>query len=69
MERPAIRRCTRRIIVALLLLMAVIAIIVEPLPKGFVLLPITEKHGIDAGDLPAIGLILTAAWLLRSRKQ
>jgi hypothetical protein len=66
MERLATRRCTRRIVAALLLLMAIIAVIVEPLPKGFVLIPITDEHGIDAGDLPAIGLILSAAWLFAS---
>ena len=60
------QRCTRRIVVALLLVVvAVVAIIVEPFPKGFVLLPITEEHGIDAGDLPAIVLLLLAYRLIR----
>jgi hypothetical protein len=65
MERLAIHRSIRRVVVAMLLVvMAVIAIVVEPFPKGFVLLAITNKHGIDAGDLPAIGLMVFAAWLL-----
>ncbi len=47
-----------------LAVLAVIAIIVEPFPKGFVLLEITHEHGIDVGDLPAIALLLVAAWLV-----
>ena len=42
---------------------AVLALLVEPLPKGFVVLSITHAHGIDAGDLPAILLLLVAARL------
>jgi hypothetical protein len=37
--------------------------VAEPFPKGLVLLSITRKHGIDAGDLPAIILLLVAALL------
>jgi hypothetical protein len=38
-------------------------VVVEPFPKGAVLVSFTESHGIDAGDLPAIVLLLLAAWL------
>ena len=37
----------------------------EPIPKGAVLVSFTETHGVDAGDLPAIALLLTAAWMAR----
>jgi hypothetical protein len=47
----------------LLVAVAAVAIVVEPLPRGFVLLEITRAHGIEAGDLPAIFLLLAAAWL------
>jgi hypothetical protein len=39
-------------------------VVVEPFPDGAVLVSFTESHGIDAGDLPAIALLLVAAWLL-----
>jgi hypothetical protein len=28
-----------------------------------VLVSLTESHGIDAGDLPSLGLLLVAGWL------
>jgi hypothetical protein len=37
-------------------------VVVEPFPKGVVLVSFTDKHGIDVGDLPAIALLLVAAW-------
>jgi hypothetical protein len=40
-----------------------VAIVIEPFPKGFVLVSITPTHGVDAGDLPAILLLAAAAWL------
>jgi hypothetical protein len=42
---------------------AVVLVVVEPFPKGAVLLSFTNKHGVDAGDLPALSLLLVAAWL------
>ena len=48
----------------LLAVVAVLAIIVEPFPKGLVVLSITRAHGIDAGDFPAILLLLLAVWLV-----
>jgi hypothetical protein len=41
---------------------AVVLVVAEPFPKGFVLVSFTKSHGIDAGDLPAIVLLLVAAW-------
>ncbi len=37
----------------------------EPFPKGAVLVSLTVSHGVDAGDLPALGLVLLAGWLAR----
>ena len=48
------------------LVLAAVAIglvVAEPFPKGDTLLALTEHHGVDAGDLPAIALLLVAAWL------
>ncbi len=47
-----------------LALLAVVLLLLEPFPKGVVLLHLTHGHGVDAGDLPAVGLCLAAAWLL-----
>jgi hypothetical protein len=38
-------------------------VIVEPFPKGEVLVSLTLTHGVDVGDLPAVALLLVAAWL------
>jgi hypothetical protein len=38
-------------------------IIIEPFPKGAVLVSVTATHGIDASDLPAVVLLLIAAWV------
>jgi hypothetical protein len=38
----------------------------EPFPKGPVLFSLTESHGVDAGDLPALVLLLVAGWFARS---
>jgi hypothetical protein len=37
--------------------------VVEPFPKGDVLLKLTTHHGVDIGDLPALALLLVAACL------
>jgi hypothetical protein len=41
---------------------AVALVVAEPFPEGAVLVSFTESHGIDAGDVPAIVLLLVAAW-------
>ena len=38
-------------------------VVVEPFPKGEVLLSLTDTHGIDAGDIPALAMLLVAACL------
>jgi hypothetical protein len=37
----------------------------EPFPKGAALFTLTASHGVDAGDLPALVLLLVAGWLAR----
>jgi hypothetical protein len=43
--------------------LAVGLVVVEPFPKGKVLLSLTSTHGVDAGDLPAFVLLLVAVGL------
>ena len=38
-------------------------VVVEPFPSGQVLLSLTDTHGIDAGDIPALAMLLIAACL------
>jgi hypothetical protein len=58
-------RSRRRLLALALAALAVVVIVAEPFPKGLVLVSFTRSHGIDAGDLPAIALLLVAAWLAR----
>jgi hypothetical protein len=63
----------RRVGAVVLVAVAVALLILEPFPKG-IAVGITETHGVEAGDLPAIILLLMAAWLafgdwIRSRFQ
>jgi hypothetical protein len=46
-----------------ILAVALAAIILEPFSNGLVLLSLTETHGIEVGDVPAILLLLVAALL------
>jgi hypothetical protein len=49
-----------------LLALAVVAIglvVLEPFPKGEVLLSLTPTHGVDIGDIPALAMLLVAAAL------
>jgi hypothetical protein len=50
----------------LALVLAAVAIglvVLEPFPKGKVLLSLTPAHGVDMGDLPALTLLLVAVCL------
>jgi hypothetical protein len=38
-------------------------VVVEPFPSGQMLLSLTDTHGIDAGDIPALAMLLVAACL------
>jgi hypothetical protein len=57
------RESWRRATAVGLVAAAIAAIVVEPFPEGFVVLSITHEHGVDAGDVPAIILLLVATWL------
>ena len=48
------------------LVLAALAIglmVVDPFPKGEVLLSLTSTHGVDSGDIPALAMLLVAAAL------
>jgi hypothetical protein len=59
------RTRTRRRRLQVLVLAAVVVglVVVEPFPKGIVLLSLTHTHGVDVGDLPALVLLLVAGGL------
>ena len=61
-SRPT-RRRNRRLSALVLATVAIGLVIVEPFPKGEVLVSLTPTHGVDVGDLPAVALLLVAAWL------
>jgi hypothetical protein len=56
-------RRRRRVLALVLTAVAVGLVIVEPFPKGNVLLSLTSTHGVDTGDLPAFVLLLVAVVL------
>jgi hypothetical protein len=49
-----------------LISVATYAVLVEPFPKGRVLLSLTAAHGIHSSDLPAIAMYLIAIYLIAS---
>jgi hypothetical protein len=59
MSRP-IQTRRRRLQALVLAVVAIVLVVVEPFPKGIVLVTLTPTHGIDLGDLPALGLLLAA---------
>ena len=65
MTAPQSARSRRRLLALVLVTVAACMLAAEPFPKGAVLLSLTESHGVDAGDLPAMVLLLLAGWLAR----
>ena len=62
--KVSLTSCRSRTVLAVVLVIDAIGlIIIEPFPKGTVLVSVTATHGIDAGDLPAVVLLLIAAWM------
>jgi hypothetical protein len=53
----------RRLLALGLAVLAILLVVAEPFPKGEVLVSLTEAHGVDAGDLPSLGLLVVAGWL------
>jgi hypothetical protein len=65
MRTPPVQSRRGRIALAVVLVVAAAAIVVlEPLPHGAVLLTLTRDHGVDVADLPAVALLLLAAWVV-----
>jgi hypothetical protein len=58
-------RSRRRLLALAVVTVAACMLAAEPFPKGAVLVSLTDSHGVDAGDLPALGLLLLAGWLAR----
>jgi hypothetical protein len=56
-------RGRRRVLALVLAVVAVGLVVVEPFPKGAVLLSLTPTHGVDTGDIPALAMLLVAAAL------
>ena len=63
MSSPTKTRRRRRLQALVLVAAAIGLVVVEPFPKGEVLFSLTHTHGVDAGDLPALALLLVAACL------
>lgn len=56
-------RRRRRVSALVLAAAAVGLVVVEPFPKGKVLLSLAATHGVDTGDIPAVALLLVAVGL------
>ena len=65
MTTPQSTQSRRRILALALVTVAACMLVAEPFPKGAVLVSLTASHGVDAGDLPALGLLFVAGWLAR----
>ena len=65
MTTPQSARSRRRILALALVTLAACLLAAEPFAKGAVLFTLTESHGVDAGDLPALVLLLLAGWFAR----
>ena len=53
----------RRLLALVVAAVAVGLVVVEPFPKGTVLLSLTSTHGVDTGDIPSLALLLVAVSL------
>ena len=64
MARPTPSRRRRRLLAVALAVVALGLLVLEPFPKGDVLLSLTPTHGLDTGDIPALAMLLVAAALV-----
>jgi hypothetical protein len=64
MRRSWSPQARRRVMAVIVAVVAIGLVVAEPFPKGDTLLALTEDHGVDTGDLPAIALLLVAALLV-----
>jgi hypothetical protein len=62
-SRPTAASRRRRLLALALAAVAIGLVVLEPFPKGEVLLSLTDTHGVDTGDLPALALLLVAVGL------
>jgi hypothetical protein len=62
MSRPTPTRWQRRLLALVLAAVAIGLVVVEPFPKGKVLLTLAPGHGVDVGDIPALAILLVAAY-------
>jgi hypothetical protein len=53
-----------RLLALALAAVAIGLVILEPFPKGEVLVSLTDTHGVDSGDIPALAMLLVAAFLV-----
>jgi hypothetical protein len=60
---PSRRGRQRRILAFVLVVLAIGLVVVEAIPNGVVLVTLTATHGVHAGDLPVLALLLVAGWL------
>jgi hypothetical protein len=65
MTTPQSTRSRRRILALALVTVAAGMLMAEPFPEGAVLVSLTKSHGVDAGDVPALVLLLVGGWLAR----
>ena len=63
MSKATPTRPRRRRLALVLAAVAVGLVVAEPFPKGEVLFSLTRTHGVDTGDIPALAMLLVAAWL------
>jgi hypothetical protein len=63
MEIPSRCSTQRRILAFLLVVLAIGLVVVGAIPNGVVLVTLTASHGVHAGDLPVLALLLAAGWL------
>jgi hypothetical protein len=63
MGTPSRRATQRRILAFVLVVLAIGLVVVEAIPNGAVLVTLTATHGVHAGDLPVLVLLLAAGWL------
>ena len=63
METPSRRGTQRKILAFVLVVLAIGQVVLQAIPNGVVLLTVTATHGVHAGYLPVLALLLAASWL------
>jgi hypothetical protein len=63
-SRPTAARGRRTLLALALAAVAIGLLVLEPFPKGEVLLSLTDTHGVDTGDIPALAMLLVVCYLV-----